>query len=197
METACRRRWARTIIRARMRNPCCICRRCSAVYAAAPLSAWGLRFVDEFRPLSLLIPLCTIHLPVGFRRRCHPRLPRVRASPVWSMRTPFGTSRVGVHSCTCLHAPGARMLSGTPACVTYAHANSGALDVQSGDLGERAVSLAGHYGDVMGMAPIGVSASPGQRLRETLPGCQGAVHGNGRAASCSALRESVAERSWQ
>ena len=45
------------------------------VYVAAPCSVEGLRFVDEFRPLWLLIPLCTIHLPAGFRRRCHPRLP--------------------------------------------------------------------------------------------------------------------------
>lgn len=51
---------------------------------------------------------------------------------------------------------------------------------QSGDLGERAVSLGRDYIDVMGLAAIDVSASS----YETLLGCLGAEHGNRLAASC-------------
>ena len=42
-----------------MRSPRRIRSRCSAVYADV------LRFVDEFRPLSLLIPLCTFISRLG------------------------------------------------------------------------------------------------------------------------------------
>ena len=56
------------MIRAKMRSPRRILARCSAVYSTGLRSADALRFVDELRPLSLLIPLCTIHFLAETRR---------------------------------------------------------------------------------------------------------------------------------
>ena len=111
---ACRRRWARTIMRARMRNPCCNCARCVTVYATDDPFKDVVVLFDGFLLSALLTPL----LRAG--------LGGMQADP---------------------SAVAAKQLA--------------AID-QSADLGERAISLGGHYSDVMWLAAIGVSASPSQ-----------------------------------
>ena len=54
---ASRRRWARTIILARMRSPCCIRSRCSPVYAAADPFEGVVTLLEGFLLLALFIPL--------------------------------------------------------------------------------------------------------------------------------------------
>ena len=65
-----------------MRSPRRTVSRCSAVYSTGLRSADALRFVDEFRPLSLLIPLCTIYFPSGTRRDVSHTYPGTRLSSV-------------------------------------------------------------------------------------------------------------------
>ena len=52
------------------------------------------------------------------------------------------------------------MSSGTPVSVTDAPANSGALDVQSAVLGERAVSLGRDYSAVIPLKPLRLCSPP-------------------------------------
>ena len=191
-----------------MRSPRRIRSRCSSVCAAGLRSAVTQRFVDEFCPLSLLIPLCTIHCPAWTRRGCRPPPAAARAFPVWSMRAPLGTSRERVRTCTLLQGPGAWVSSGTPISVTDAPASSGALKVQSAVPGNRAVSpgrdygavvpLKGHYARVVRLMRCDLRPSAGPT--GTSGGCTGirvcvrAVHPGGlqgwnRGKSASTGRE--------
>ena len=70
------------LMRARMRSPRRTVSRCSAEKIADPRSAVALRFVDRFRPLSLLIPLCPGMFSARTRRGSRPRLPKPAPSSV-------------------------------------------------------------------------------------------------------------------